>query len=153
TPSIRASRRKPDCIPRRLFYRACNEIGKARRMTKGVIEARTQAERDGNKLSVIVLDYVLEMKRLLDEAKTNPHFADADWAPLKAMVAADQFRRVGVFLEDIDWKQYESFLTLWAKASDWVPTFRRITEAPGVVLLELAEWSNAGGKVDEIKSV
>ena len=122
-------------------------------MSKGIAEARTQAEKDGKRLSVLVLDYVLEMKRLLDEAKTNKNFADADWAPLKAMVAANEFRRVGVFLEDITWQQYESFLTTWAKASDWVPTFRRITEAPGVVLLELAEWSNAGGKVDEIKSV
>jgi len=90
-----------------------------------------------------VLEYSLIMKRLVDEAK-QPGFSEASWAPLAELVAVDKFERVGNFLEVMRWPAYVSFLTKWAKSSDWECSFKRITENQDVVFLELEERSVVG---------
>ena len=46
------------------------------------------------------------MQRLVPDIGTP-----ADWAPLAAFVAVDEFERVGTFLEVQDWQQYTEMLT------------------------------------------
>lgn len=90
-----------------------------------------------------VLDYAMVTKRLVDEAK-RPGFSAGSWAPLAEFVAVDEFTRVGPFKEVMNWDDYVTFLTNWAASSEWECSFKRITEASGVVFLELEERSRIG---------
>jgi hypothetical protein len=98
---------------------------------------------DYSGLARTVLDYSLIMKRMVDEAK-QPGFSVESWAPLAAMVDVDNFERVGNFLEVMNWHDYVTFLTAWAKTSEWECSFKRVTEHRGVVFLELEERSRVG---------
>ncbi len=99
-------------------------------------------------LSRTVLEYGLLMKRLVDSAK-QPGFSVESWAPLAELVAVDEFDRVGPFKEVMDWAEYVAFLTNWATSSDWDGSFKRISEFPNLVFLELEERS----QVAEFSSV
>lgn len=103
-------------------------------------------------LSRKVLEYSRLMKQLVDAAK-QPGFSEANWAPLTAMVDTAAFERVGNFKEVMNWQDYVSFLTGWAASSEWECSFRRITEAGNVVLLELEERSGYGEHSSVVNSV
>ena len=103
-------------------------------------------------LSRQVLEYSRLMKQLVDQAK-QPGFSEASWAPVAAMVDTERFRRVGNFKEVMTWGEYIAFLTPWAMSSGWECSFRRVTEAPGLVFLELEERSEIGGHTSVVNSV
>lgn len=88
-----------------------------------------------------VLDYTAEMKRTIDRAK-EPGFDATAWAALARFVATETFTRVGPFKDVMDWPEYVAFLTGWAPRRHWECSFRRITEAGDLVLLELEERSD-----------
>src|SRR6516164_9612830 len=104
-------------------------------MVDKVFKDVSEVVADYSGLSRKVLDYSLVMKRLVDEAK-RPGFSVDSWAPLAAMVAVDDFERVGNFKEVMRWPDYVGFLTKWAAGADWECSFRRITEHDRVVWLE-----------------
>lgn len=103
-------------------------------------------------LSRRVLEYSRLMKQLVDQAK-QPGFSEASWAPIAAMVDTQRFERVGNFKEVMTWGEYIAFLTPWAQGSSWECSFRRVTEAPGRVYLELEERSGIGGHTSVVNSV
>jgi hypothetical protein len=103
-------------------------------------------------LSRKVLEYSLLMKRLVDLAK-QPGFTVESWAPLGDLVAVDEFERVGNFKEVMSWSEYVAFLTAWATTSEWECSFKRITEAPELVFLELEERSRIGAYTSVVNSV
>lgn len=103
-------------------------------------------------LSRQVLEYSRLMKQLVDQAK-QPGFSEASWAPVAAMVDTERFQRVGNFKEVMTWGEYIAFLTPWAMSSGWECSFRRVTEAPGLVFLELEERSEIGGHTSVVNSV
>ena len=103
-------------------------------------------------LSRLVLEYSVVMKRLVDEAK-QPGFSEASWAPLAEHVDTAAFVRVGAFKEVVNWKQYVAILTQWATQADWDCSFKRITEVPGRVYLELEERSGTGPSMDVVNSM
>jgi hypothetical protein len=103
-------------------------------------------------LARIVLDYSLLMKRLVDEAK-QPGFSVDSWAPLAALVAVDEFERVGNFKEVMSWRDYVSFLTKWTMSSEWECSFKRVTERGNLVFLELEERSKVGSYSSAVNSV
>jgi hypothetical protein len=90
-----------------------------------------------------VLEYGQTVEKLVKAAK-EPGFGPDGWAPLAALVATNDFVRVGNFKEVMDWQQYTSFLGNWAASAEWDCSFKRITEANGVVFLELEERSAVG---------
>src|SRR4051812_33915758 len=90
-----------------------------------------------------VLDYSLIFKRVLDRAKTAK-LTPADWAPLENLIAVDEFERIGVYKEVYNWPQYREFLTEFATAAEWEGTFKRISEVPNLVFLELEERTRMG---------
>lgn len=94
-------------------------------------------------LSRRVLEYCQLMKKLVDSAKA-PGVSTENWDPLKALIAVEQFSRVGNFKEEMNWQAYIEFLTNWAAASEWDCSFKRITEVGRVVFLELEERSRLG---------
>jgi hypothetical protein len=53
----------------------------------------------------------------------------------------------------MNWHDYVDFLTKWASSSDWECSFRRITEVPGLVFLELEERVGAGEYASALNSV
>jgi hypothetical protein len=103
-------------------------------------------------LSRIVLEYSMAMKQLVDAAK-QPGFTVDSWGPLAEHVATDAFVRVGAFKEVVDWKQYVAILTQWAVGAEWDCSFKRITEVPGRVYLELEERSGGGASMDVVNSM
>ena len=108
--------------------------------------------KDYTGLSGKVLQYCQLMKELVDSAK-QPGFTSASWEPLAALVAVDEFERVGNFKEVMDWQAYLDFLTGWAGSSDWECSFRRITEGSDRVFLELEERSRVGDHRSVVNSV
>lgn len=74
---------------------------------------------------------------------------DADWAEMEKLVDVDGFVREGVFLgpqaEVIDWATYRHYVTQYGGHTDWEGTLRRMTEVPGLVVLELEERNTRGG--------
>ena len=107
---------------------------------------------DYDGLSRKVLDFTLLMKRLVDSAK-EPGFSAESWAPLAEVVAIDELVRVGPFKEVMDWEEYVGFLTGWATSSKWECSFKRVTETPGLVFLELEERSEVGDYNSVVNSV
>lgn len=99
-----------------------------------------------------VLDYSELMKRLVDEAK-QPGFTAQSWAPLAELIDTENFVRVGNFKEVMDWGEYVTFLTNWARSSEWDATFKRVTEVGDVVFLELEEHSRIGEFSNSVNSV
>ncbi|MFD0857112.1 hypothetical protein ACFQ07_33200 [Actinomadura adrarensis] len=99
-----------------------------------------------------VLEYALTTEHIVDSAK-RPGFAADSWAPLAALVAVEEFVRVGNFKEVMTWDEYIAFLTGWAPTADWDCSFKRVTETPGLVFLELEERSTTGDYKAVVNSV
>lgn len=111
-----------------------------------------EAAQDYTGLSRVVLDYSLEMKRMVDAAK-QPGFSEASWSTLASYVDTEKFIRVGNFKEVMNWAEYIAFLTRWAMHSGWKGSFKRVTESGDVVLLELEERSRVGEYTSVVNSV
>jgi hypothetical protein len=100
-------------------------------------------------LTRTVLAYTEAIQGLVPIVKTA-----ADWAPLEAFVAVDEFERVGTFLEVQNWGQYTEMLTRWASSVDKFDTaVRRITELPGLVFFEIEERHFRGEDVHVVNSM
>ncbi|WP_405183052.1 hypothetical protein OG225_19755 [Nocardia sp. NBC_01377] len=98
------------------------------------------------------LEYACVTKGVVDGAK-QPGFSAASWDPLRALVSVHDFVRVGNFKETMRWDEYVSFLTGWASAAEWDCSFKRITEAGGLVFLELEERSAFGEFSNSVNSL
>ncbi|MBF0660429.1 hypothetical protein [Rhodococcus sp. (in: high G+C Gram-positive bacteria)] len=99
-----------------------------------------------------VLEYGMVTKSLVDRAK-QPGFTADSWSPLAELVATDEFVRVGNFKEVMNWSEYVDFLTNWASSAQWEGSFKRITETPDLVILELEERSSVGEFSNVVDSV
>lgn len=102
-------------------------------------------------LSRKVLEYSEGFTRVVNKIK-QPNFSDTDWQPLEQLVDTENFERVGVFLSDkaevLNWPQYKHYISLYGAATSWEGALRRITEVPGLVILELEERNTINGKTD-----
>jgi hypothetical protein len=110
------------------------------------------AAESGNGLARIVLDFSAIMKGVVDQAK-RPGFTIDGWAPLAKLVAVEEFERVGPFKDAMRWPQYAEFLTRWATSSEWEYSFKRATEVPPLVFLELEERSVVNGRRSVVNSL
>jgi hypothetical protein len=88
--------------------------------------------------SRLALTYSFVMRDLVVQSK-GPGFTASDWAPLAALVATDEFERIGNFRERVTWGQYVGLLTMWGKSTQWEFTVRRVTEGDRYAILELEE--------------
>jgi limonene-1,2-epoxide hydrolase len=96
-----------------------------------------------------VLAYTETMEQLVPSIT-----GEADWAPLAAFVAVDDFQRVGTFLEVHDWSQYVAMLTQWASSIDrFETTVHRITESRALVFYEIEERHFHGDHVNVVNSM
>jgi hypothetical protein len=72
--------------------------------------------------------------------------APVDWEPLKELVAVEEFKRVGAYLEVMSWSEYVRFLTEWAGTTRFEMTVFRITEVGHVVIQEIEERHYKGAE-------
>ena len=100
----------------------------------------------------IVLEYAAVYDRVVLQAR-QPGFGEHCWAPLEQLIATDEFERVGAQKEVMDWPAYRKALTAFALSGDWEGTFRRVTEVPGLMFLELIEKLTKGSVVTVVHSV
>jgi hypothetical protein len=91
----------------------------------------------------VALQYGRTVGELVGAAK-DPGFGPDGWAPLAEVVDVPNFVRVGTFKEVQNWSQYTAFLTGWAASAEWECSFTRVTEAGGMVFLQLEERSRIG---------
>jgi hypothetical protein len=71
--------------------------------------------------------------------------SSADYAPVAEFVAVDQFKRVGAYLEELDWAAYTEFLTGWASGgTQFEFTQFHITEIGNAVFQEIEERHQRG---------
>jgi hypothetical protein len=103
-------------------------------------------------LSRTVLDYSQIMTGLVLRAK-QPGWSEECWAPLAELVDTANFERIGNFKEVMNWPDYVAFLTGWAAGCEWEGSFKRITEAPNLVILELEERVRMGDFSSAVNSV
>ena len=71
--------------------------------------------------------------------------APSDWEPVAEFVAVDEFKRIGAYLEELDWPDYCKFLTGWASGGTrFEMTEFYITEAGNAVFQEIEERHHRG---------
>ncbi len=102
-------------------------------------------------LSRKVLQYSQAFDAIIEKARESKLTA-ADWAPLEKLVDTEDYERMGVFLGDeaetIDWQQYKKYISQYAAHTSWDGKLRRVTEVPGLVILELEEHNTVNGVTD-----
>ena len=92
----------------------------------------------GRALAATVLGYDRIISELVQAAK-EPGFSRASWAPLEALIAVNEFERIGILRETMNWEQYVEFLTKWAASKGFSTTLRRINAVPPLVYYEVEE--------------
>lgn len=102
-------------------------------------------------LSRKVLEYSKAFDEIIETAKES-ELTEADWEPLEKLVDTEDYERMGVFLGDeaeiIDWQKYKKYISQYAAHTSWDGKLRRITEVPGLVILELEEHNTVNGVTD-----
>ncbi len=64
----------------------------------------------------------------------------SDWEPVAAFIDPARFRRVGAYLEELDWETYKAFLTGWAAGGTrFEMTEFQVTECGNAVFQEIEE--------------
>ena len=119
------------------------------KVNKSIEEARAGVT---GRLSKIVMEYVSIYDRIAARAK-QPDFSKDEWDELAALLNVEKFERVGAQQEVMDWPAYRARLSEFAGTAHWNGTFRRISELPQLVLLELIEEMSRGDEVETVNSV
>lgn len=98
-----------------------------------------------------VIAYSEAFEALVETSKSRD-LTPADWDEIEELVDVAGFERVGMFLTDktetIDWPTYKSYVSQFAKHTNWDGKLRRVTEKDDLVVLELEERNARGGEVD-----
>ncbi len=107
---------------------------------------------NGTSLTDKVMQFTGTVVRLLDEAK-QPGFEDTGWAPLAELVATQEFERVGIWREVMNWQEFVSFQTQFARRKGLETRVLRITEAASKVFYEIEERHITDSKVNVVNSM
>jgi hypothetical protein len=99
-----------------------------------------------------VLEFTGTVERTVPLAKESG-FTKSAWAPLEGLVATDEFERIGIWREVMNWPEYLDFMTTFASAKGFETSVRRITEVPNFVFYEIEERHIKDGKVNVVNSM
>ena len=99
-----------------------------------------------------VLEFTGTVERTVPLAKESG-FTESAWAPLEGLVATDEFERIGIWREVMNWPEYLDFMTKFASAKGFETTVRRITEVANFVFYEIEERHIKDGKVNIVNSM
>jgi hypothetical protein len=87
-------------------------------------------------LTRLVQNFVEAQGKVLAAGVTST----SDWDPVAEYVDPDQFKRVGAYLEELDWDNYKKFLTGWASGGTrFEMTCFHISEIGNTVFQEIEE--------------
>ncbi len=98
-----------------------------------LVTTATETTHEYGPLTKIVLDYCEMIESRASGA------AEVDWTPLAEVIAVDDFKRVGAYMEEMNWQEYVDFLTQWAGGTRFEATIFRITEVGRQVFQEIEE--------------
>lgn len=87
---------------------------------------------------------VAQFGQLIESRATGAGVTAADWAPLEELVNVREFKRVGAYLEEMNWKEYIQFITEWASGTRFETTVHRISEVGRAVFYEIEERHHRG---------
>jgi hypothetical protein len=109
-------------------------------MTMQIVTATATTDQLGPMMRT-VNRFVEAQGKVMAAGVTSP----ADWEPVAEFVAVDQFKRVGAYLEELDWPEYCRFLTSWASGGTrFEMTQFHITEVGDAVFQEIEERHHRG---------
>ena len=103
-----------------------------------IVATATDTTQEFGPLARLVVKYGELVEQIVPEAK-KPGFTADGWGPLAELVAVDQFKRVGAYMEVMNWAEYADFMTQWAGATGFDATIKRISEVGRVVFYEIEE--------------
>lgn len=87
-------------------------------------------------LTQVVTDFCTMQGTLMAQGITGPE----SWEPLTRYLDPAAFKRVGAYLEELDWDAYKAFLTAWvAGGTRFEMTIFHISEVGGAVFQEIEE--------------
>ena len=82
----------------------------------------------------------LQWSEGIAERTSGQGATDADWEEISDCIATDEFKRVGAYLEELNWEEYLRFLTQWAGGGTrFEMTVFRISEIGNTVFKEIEE--------------
>jgi len=92
-------------------------------------------------LTTIVNAFVAAQGQVLAAGVSSP----SDWDPVAAFVYTAQFKRVGAYLEEFTWPEYQKFLTGWASGGTrFEMTTFHVSEIGNAVFQEIEERHHRG---------
>jgi hypothetical protein len=86
-------------------------------------------------LTAVVRQFVEAQGKVTAAGVTSPD----DYDPMSQFIAVEDFKRVGAYLEELDWEAYKQFLAGWATGTRFEFTEFHITEAGNAVFQEIEE--------------
>ncbi|MDE2404625.1 MAG: hypothetical protein KGM17_08150 [Sphingomonadales bacterium] len=96
----------------------------------------TATEAKVGPLMQVINAFCAKQGELLAKGITGPE----DWEPLTEFLDPVAFKRVGAYLEELDWPAYKTFLTEWSKGgTKFEMTEFHINEIGGAVFQEIEE--------------
>lgn len=100
------------------------------------ITTATQTNAEEGPLTQTVRKFVAAQGEVLAAGVTGPD----DYEPVAQYIAVDEFKRVGAYLEELDWDAYKRFLTGWtAGGTRFEMTEFHISEIGNAVFQEIEE--------------
>ncbi|MCB2074007.1 MAG: hypothetical protein H6917_04795 [Novosphingobium sp.] len=108
-------------------------------MTIATTATATRAEE--GPLTKVVRQFTATQGEVLAAGVTSP----SDYDPVAAFVDVDRFKRVGAYLEELNWETYKDFLSGWAKGgTQFEFTEFHISEIGDAVFQEIEERHQRG---------
>jgi hypothetical protein len=87
-------------------------------------------------LTQTVYGFVAAQEKVMAAGVTSP----SDWDPVAEFVEPDKFKRVGAYLEELNWSDFKKFLTSWAAGGTrFEMTEFHISEVGNAVFQEIEE--------------
>ncbi|CAN7587296.1 hypothetical protein LJR219_004372 [Phenylobacterium sp. LjRoot219] len=87
-------------------------------------------------LTQIVNQFCAAQAKAISDAAYSP----IDWRPVAEFIEVSEFRRIGAYLEELDWPKYQTFLTGWISGGTrFEMTIFNMTEVGNAVFQEIEE--------------
>lgn len=96
----------------------------------------TSTDEQTGPLTQLVYDFFAAQRRAMEAGATKL----SDWDGMLDYIDREKFKRVGAYLEELDWEDYRKFLTNWmAGGTRFEMTEFRISEIGDTVFQEIEE--------------
>jgi len=106
-----------------------------------IVTTATATTAEVGPLTKVINAFVAAQGQVLAAGVKSPE----DWEPVAAFIDPVKFKRVGAYLEELDWTQYKNFLTNWAAGgTKFEMTEFYVSEIGNAVFQEIEERHHRG---------